>query len=594
MSEEQPPIFATPRRKTARMSTGRKPPPIKSSLASKFFDLEAEESGDNSASGGGNTSGEDDGEEGSIPWERTPTPPRADLTVDSDTKDPNSGSTEAKDATVDTVEQEPSRVTRSKSKGRSAAVVKKWDPKTHRVLDTQGHNLRPGRNCHTFDETWSGNAGRAAKATYIGPDSYQAFWGEANRNYYSARTGRGVYILSDTSTASTKTLLLPSPEIEERTSVVRAKVVDKGKKPVKRKRVNSIESVDAPASSPADIFAAKRSEAASSPPKKITKTDDHVDQTFLEEHEIKRVSASSLPAQCQVTNRELQDMITYHVYLGLPKLLAGTFIAWSSREGPGMFMISEFASSTPDIDFETLWSCFVFVSKEQFVNLARANPLNFIATSQIYSTDMKRWVLEFNERTAICVSIVCVVASAVTKARHVNPPSSGSKNASKIPVLKFVTGIHLSQDYDRVVGLLSTVFQHPEMHAQLSEDALTFGTKSTTLEKIKKSRSSASTSSGTRSSATRYRTSNYTSSQDSLSWEDEVPVYDARHTPFRADRDIDNLDRLLPRYENHGGEIPNGSCALVAYTVSQYKKMPANEEHVSFNIRFAVVLAEPA
>ncbi|KAK7017225.1 hypothetical protein R3P38DRAFT_3560892 [Favolaschia claudopus] len=590
MSEEQPPIFATPRRKTARMSTGRKPPPIKSSLASKFFDLEAEESGDNSASEGGNTSDEDDGEEGSIPWERTPTPSRADLTVASDTKNPDSGSTEAKDATVDAVEQEP------------------WDPKTHRVLDTQGHNLWPGRNYHAFDKTWSGNAGLAAKATYIGPDSYQAFWGEANRNHYSARTGRRRHIncfYEDTPVRIVPFRILtyefdlsksslPSPEIEERTSVVQAKVVDKGKKPVKRKRVNSIESVNAPASSPADIFAAKRSEAASSPPKKITKTDDHVDQTFLEEHEIKRVSASSLPAQCQVTNRELQDMITYHVYLGLPKLLAGTFIAWSSREGPGMFMISEFASSTPDIDFETLWSCFVFVSKEQFVNLARANPLNFIATSQIYSTDMKRWVLEFNERTAICVSIVCVVASAVTKARHVNPPSSGSKNASKIPVLKFVTGIHLSQDYDRVVGLLSTVFQHPEMHAQLNEDALTFGTKSTTLEKIKKSRSSASTSSGTRSSATRYRTSNYTSSQDSLSWEDEVPVYDARHTPFRADRDIDNLDRLLPRYENHGGEIPNGSCALVAYTVSQYKKMPANEEHVSFNIRFAVVLAEPA
>ncbi|KAK7017222.1 hypothetical protein R3P38DRAFT_3360678 [Favolaschia claudopus] len=437
MSEEQPPIFATPRRKTARMSTGRKPPPIKSSLASKFFDLEAEESGDNSASEGGNTSDEDDGEEGSIPWERTPTPSRADLTVASDTKNPDSGSTEAKDATVDAVEQEP------------------WDPKTHRVLDTQGHNLAdvvcsdkignrwPGRNYHAFDKTWSGNAGLAAKATYIGPDSYQAFWGEANRNHYSARTGRRRHIncfYEDTPVRIVPFRILtyefdlsksslPSPEIEERTSVVQAKVVDKGKKPVKRKRVNSIESVNAPASSPADIFAAKRSEAASSPPKKITKTDDHVDQTFLEEHEIKLSGYESRASR--------------HDYLSR--------VPWAAETSVGDLLVCE-----------------------QFVNLARANPLNFIATSQIYSTDMKRWVLEFNERTAICVSIVCVVASAVTKARHVNPPSSGSKNASKIPVLKFVTGIHLSQDYDRVVGLLSTVFQHPEMHAQLNEDALTF------------------------------------------------------------------------------------------------------------------------
>ncbi|KAK6996786.1 hypothetical protein R3P38DRAFT_2799649 [Favolaschia claudopus] len=648
MSEEQQPIFATPRRKTARMSTGGKPPPIKSSRVSKFFDLEAEESGDNTASEGHNTSNEDDGEEGllnhssSIPWERTPTPPRADRTVNrKDIKVPESGSTEAKDVSFDTVEQTPSRVTRSKSKGRSGGVVKKWDPKTHQVLDTQGYDQsesdgRAGiatpsmklgqetpdsqRKLRTLSLTAIKPSGEkqtgfitlhgedAEYTIYFGSLSgmlmfifreYEAWKREQARAKFGGDKGvaaginagkRQVISSSFVEIDLTKSSL-PSPEIEESTSIVQAKTVDKGKKAVKRKRVNSIESVDAPASSPAELFAAKRSEAAASPPKKITKSNDHVEETVLEEYDVKRVSASSLPAQCQVTNRELQDSMTHHVYIGLPKLLyavfwsiAGTFIAWSSREGPGMFMISEFASSTPDVDFETLWSCFVFVSKEQFVNLARANPLDFSATSTIYSTDMKRWVLEFKERTAICVSIVCVVSSAVTKARHVNPPSPGSKKANKVPVLKFVTGIHLSQDYDRVVGLLRTVFQHPEMHAQLNEDAITFGTKSTSIEKL---------TSGTRSSATKYRTSNFTSSQDSLTWEDEVPVYDARHTSFRAERDIDNLDRMLPRYENNGGEIPNGSCALVAYSVSQYKKMPGEEEHISFNIRFAVVLAEP-
>ncbi|KAK6996164.1 hypothetical protein R3P38DRAFT_3222759 [Favolaschia claudopus] len=357
----------------------------------------------------------------------------------------------------------------------------------------------------------------------------------------------------------------------------------KGKdtKTKKRKRTDSdVQIVDKPKPSPDESFNALRKKAAAPPPQKIPKLAQHVDEKVLETEDVKRVKA--LPAKCQVTNVELQDDTAHEVYKGLPPLLAGMFIAWSSREGPGMFMISEFATTTPRVDFDTLWSCFVFVDKGKYVNLARANPLDFKATSQIYSTT-KRWVLEYNDTTAICTSIVSVVDSAVTKARHVISTSS-PKKAQNVPVLKFITGVHLSQDYDRIVGNVCTVFDHPELHAQLHEDAITFGTKSTTLESPQ-----ASSSGGVRSSATKYKSSTYTPNTDTLSWDDEIVVYDARHTAFKAERDIDNLDRLLPRYR---GEIPNGSCALVAYTVSQYRRKDSDEEHISFNLRFAVLLAE--
>ncbi|KAK6984443.1 hypothetical protein R3P38DRAFT_3375069 [Favolaschia claudopus] len=388
---------------------------------------------------------------------------------------------------------------------------------------------------------------------------------EAFKRSYKAGKSEGKYGATSSGTAD----LLPSPEIEE-TTPPDGKGKGKDTKTKKRKRTDSdVQIVDKPKPSPDESFNALRKKAAAPPPQKIPKLAQHVDEKVLKTEDVKRVKA--LPAKCQVTNVELQDDTAHEVYKGLPPLLyvthtipvcitfrvdswfqvsAGMFIAWSSREGPGMFMISEFATTTPRVDFDTLWSCFVFVDKGKYVNLARANPLDFKATSQIYSTTKRR-------------------------------------KAQNVPVLKFITGVHLSQDYDRIVGNVCTVFDHPELHAQLHEDAITFGTKSTTLEKLRKPQSSSS--GGVRSSATKYKSSTYTPNTDTLSWDDEIVVYDARHTAFKAERDIDNLDRLLPRYR---GEIPNGSSALVAYTVSQYRRKDSDEEHISFNLRFAVLLAE--
>ncbi|KAK7050768.1 hypothetical protein R3P38DRAFT_2764029 [Favolaschia claudopus] len=598
--DEHPQGYTTPVRKTARMSTGRKPPPIPAKISTKFISSEAEEGGDSTASDDGNLdSGSDRGEE-VIPWERTPTPESRGV-----------ASKEAPEASTPA----PTRVTRSKARAgpQGTPGTKRWDPKTHQLLVTSGHShsnsdkrngvtspsMRLGtetsdtqRKLRTVVVTGikSTGAKETAQITLSGEDA-EAF--EAFKRTYTPKDKGGdaamTFEMRPKEQSASPSARLPSPEIEELSPSNVGKPDAKGKKPEKRKRVDSVEIVAPPATSPAEAFAALQKAAVKTPSKKVAKISDQVEEKYLEEQDVKDVK--SLPPQCQVTNRELQDKVTYHEYLKLPKLLAGVLIAWSTREGPGMYMISDFAEDTPNVDFPTLWSCFLFVSKDEFVNLARANPLDFTATSQIYTNEMKRWVLEYNDRTAVCVSIVSVVSSAIMKAKYVVEPQ---KKSLKAPLLKFVTGIHLSQDYDRIVGLLGMVFHHSEMHAQLNEDAITFGTKSITLEKLQKTRDTrANKGNGTRSSATKYRTTSYTASTDSLAWDDEVPVYDARHTPFNASRDIDNLDRLLPRYDDNKGEIPNGSCALVAYTVSQYLKKPADEEHISFNIRFAVVLADP-
>ncbi|KAJ7935007.1 hypothetical protein B0H13DRAFT_2305164 [Mycena leptocephala] len=57
--------------------------------------------------------------------------------------------------------------------------------------------------------------------------------------------------------------------------------------------------------------------------------------------------------------------------------------------------------------------------------------------------------------------------------------------------------------------------------------------------------------------------------------------------------DINNLDKVLPRYENNDGEIHNNSCTVIAYTVSQWKDQKFSEEKIGFNIKWAVVLGKP-
>jgi hypothetical protein len=62
----------------------------------------------------------------------------------------------------------------------------------------------------------------------------------------------------------------------------------------------------------------------------------------------------------------------------------------------------------------------------------------------------------------------------------------GSSNAAT-PLLKFITGVHLSQDFDRITGLCGMVFNLSLMHVQLNMSALTFGTRGITIDKYGKS-----------------------------------------------------------------------------------------------------------
>ncbi|KAJ7833516.1 hypothetical protein B0H14DRAFT_3710540 [Mycena olivaceomarginata] len=187
-----------------------------------------------------------------------------------------------------------------------------------------------------------------------------------------------------------------------------------------------------------------------------------------------------------------------------------------------------------------------------------------------------RWVLSIDAKPAVCVSIVNSVQSSLHQISSVYGATNGAT-----PLLKFMTGVHLSQDFDRIAGLCG----------MLNMSALTFSTKGIPIDKFEKLNSPDNK--GIKSTSSVYRKQTYTAPTDTLNYDDEVPVYDGRHTGFDASVDIDNLAHILPRYDQ---EIPSNSCTAVAYTVTNYVKSSVgrvDEEHLSFNIKWIVVLGEP-
>ncbi|KAJ7301997.1 hypothetical protein DFH08DRAFT_826995 [Mycena albidolilacea] len=80
---------------------------------------------------------------------------------------------------------------------------------------------------------------------------------------------------------------------------------------------------------------------------------------------------------------------------------------------------------------------------------------------------------------------------------------------------------------------------------------------------------------GIQSTSSLYPKKTYTAPSDSLDYDDDIPVYDARHTGFDASVDIDNLRDILPMYK---GEIPANSCTAVGYTISNFVKASGRSE----------------
>ncbi|KAJ7766544.1 hypothetical protein DFH07DRAFT_955302 [Mycena maculata] len=299
----------------------------------------------------------------------------------------------------------------------------------------------------------------------------------------------------------------------------------------------------------------------------------------------KTKTVTRLPGKCGVTSLELQDPLLKKQYTGLPKLFKGMVDSWNDAEGNGQVLFSQWATLTPSAKIEILWSWINFVKKDHYINLSHVDPTGLQAVAQLYGTNNKRWTLCVKGKTAVCVSIVMSVKSSLQE------PGCTSKDTPKSLRLKFVTGIFHAQEFERFVGVICMVFKQKILRAQMYKSAFTFGTKGFTPEQ--QATTVPTGSRGVPSPAAKKSSSRTLASDDSLHWTDEIPVYDGRTTEIDLKENIDNIDKLLPRFNDFDGEVPNGSCIAVAYTVSQFLNHDSKES-VQLNIRFVVVLGTPS
>ncbi|KAJ7626707.1 hypothetical protein B0H17DRAFT_1218565 [Mycena rosella] len=142
------------------------------------------------------------------------------------------------------------------------------------------------------------------------------------------------------------------------------------------------------------------------------------------------------------------------------------------------------------------------------------------------------------------------------------------------------------------VDVLGMVFHQRNSHAQINTDAIKFGTKIVPSTASGFNKVEAKLKNGVRSLSTHVGRSRSVTSEDVLSADDKVPIFDGRTIVVDFTADIDNIAKILPRYESVDDEIPNGACVGVAYTVSKFTTRDGKES-VGFNIKWVVVFGEP-
>ncbi|KAJ7752170.1 hypothetical protein DFH07DRAFT_774458 [Mycena maculata] len=158
-------------------------------------------------------------------------------------------------------------------------------------------------------------------------------------------------------------------------------------------------------------------------------------------------------------------------------------------------------------------------------------------------------------------------------------------------------------EIERLAGVIGMVFHKSELKAQIRADVITFGTKSQSSQSAQSSgavkprfatggsKSFASTSGASSGTADALNAGRRRCAlMSNLLFQREqfpVPVYDGRTTDFDLDEDIDDLENVLSRYEDHEGEPPNGACVLIAYTVSQFTDK-SKSDAVGFNLRWVL------
>ncbi|KAJ7502480.1 hypothetical protein B0H11DRAFT_2223394 [Mycena galericulata] len=294
---------------------------------------------------------------------------------------------------------------------------------------------------------------------------------------------------------------------------------------------------------------------------------------------------------CGVSDPELQDKVLRQTYLGLPPLPAGKQLLPSFVQQTDTFNyllsgghveFSLWGGHIPNMNFHNSVGSVLFVDAPVvFINPSRIDPRRI--TSQATSTDLSRYLLLVDGKTAICVSSVMSSESVLSSGR-----SFGRSRPHK-----WLSGLLHNQEYERFVSLMCLAFGASTMYAQLVNAAVTFQTALGPLPGG--GTGNDITKTGVVSPQKGFVSSS--AARTSLAFEDEVPVFDGRNNRINFKTDLGRLSSVLPKFD---GEIPFGSFVTVGYTATMWSAVPAvsatdktKRPHLGCNIMWAIVVGVP-
>ncbi|KAJ7708002.1 hypothetical protein B0H16DRAFT_1746370 [Mycena metata] len=237
--------------------------------------------------------------------------------------------------------------------------------------------------------------------------------------------------------------------------------------------------------------------------------------------------------------------------------------------------------------------------KPNFINPSRVSPLSLSRQAATGPSATQR--LLYDGQIAVCLSAVFCTDSVVVSAGKIGGKSERMR--------KWLSGIFHNQDWERFESLMCLVFGQDVMYAQISnKKAISFQTMispegAATVEswdsRFDKNAPSDMFSPIIPKKTTPVKVKTRTvgpgtPSKTLLSYNEHLPVYDARKTLFDFEFDLPRLSSVLPPFT---GEIPFSSFVVVGYTVSAYNGVLGGTTervvHLGCNIVWAIVCGTP-
>ncbi|KZP15803.1 hypothetical protein FIBSPDRAFT_895478 [Athelia psychrophila] len=334
--------------------------------------------------------------------------------------------------------------------------------------------------------------------------------------------------------------------------------------PVRKHRKTTVEDDAVPSSL---VTPVRRSATSSTKPKSRSPLEVKERMVYMEDLESR---GPIHRGHCEINNEDNKDPIIN--YDNLPPLKRrGELMSWSGVNGQGQVRPSAWSEQASRLSMSQLRHVIHFIKYGQMYNPSRINP-DLIGRSSS-SGNAYLTVAGQPSSPAVFVTSVMITSSNIVKTKEV----FGEPR-------RVCTGIAHNYEWQRMEAALLAALGEESANAQIAQNSITFSTA--------RNISGSGSSPAKNPSKMFMRPAGHSSGGSvfarapmSLQGIQTVPVLDARGTRFNMTDNLPKLDTILPPFK---GEIPEGACAWIGYTVNKYSTVKG--ANVNFNLLWIVVL----